>query len=252
VISDPTFYLLATVAVTALGLSKGGFIGVGQIGTPLLALVIPPLEAAAILLPIMIVQDAVAMWVYRKDWSAWNMRVLLPGALIGIGTAWLLAAHISDAMVRIAIGIITVVFVLYTWFGRRIATDPRRPTAAGGVFWGSLSGFTSTLCQAGGPPFQMHILPQRLPKMTFVGTTAIFFGIVNALKIVPYFALGQFSSAGLTTSAALLPLAVATNAFGIWLVRRTPQETFYKITLIVMFLISLELVRAGVVEMLYG
>jgi uncharacterized membrane protein YfcA len=252
VISDPFFYLLAIPAVTALGLSKGGFMGAGQVATPLLALVMPPLEAAAILLPIMAAQDAVAVWVYRKDWSRWNMCVLLPGAILGIGVAWILAAHISDAMVRIALGAIIIVFVLYTWFGRRIATEPRRPTVASGLFWGSLSGFTSTLCQAGGPPYQMHVLPQRLPKMTFVGTTAIFFGIVNVLKFIPFFALGQFSSAGVATSAALLPLAIATNAFGIWLVRRTAQETFYKITLVMMFLISLELVRAGVTEMLHG
>ena len=250
VISDPIFYLLAVPAVVALGLSKGGFAGMGQIATPMLALVMPPLEAAAVLLPIMMVQDAVAIWVYRKDWSAWNLRVLLPGALIGMAVAWLVAAYISDAMVRVAIGVTTIVFVLYSWFGRRIATAPRQPSAASGVFWGSLSGFTSTLCQAGGPPFQMHVLPQRLPKMTFVGTTAVYFGIVNALKVVPFFALGQFSTAGVATSVALLPLAIVTNAFGIWLVRRTAQDTFYKLTLIMMFLISLELVRAGGLELL--
>ena len=192
-----------------------------------------------------------AVWVYRKDWSAWNLRVLMPGAIIGICIAWALAAYISDAMVRIALGAITIIFVLYTWYGKRVATEPRQPSAASGLFWGTISGFTSTLCQAGGPPFQMHILPQRLAKMTFVGTTAIFFAALNALKVIPYFALGQFSTAGLSTSVALLPLAIATNAFGIWLVRRTAQETFYKITMILMLLISLELVRAGAVELIH-
>ena len=112
-ITDPLFYALAIPAVVALGLSKGGFVGVGQIGTPLLALLMPPLEAAAILLPIMLVQDAVSVWAYRKDWSGRILAVMLPGAIVGIGAAWLLAAHISDSMVRIAIGVITVLFVLY-------------------------------------------------------------------------------------------------------------------------------------------
>jgi uncharacterized membrane protein YfcA len=121
-ITDPTFYLLALPAVVALGLSKGGFAGVGQMATPLLALIMPPLEAAAILLPIMIVQDSVAIWVYRKDWNARVVAIMLPGALLGIGIAWLLAAHISDAAVRLFIGGITAAFCLFNWIGpKRVA-----------------------------------------------------------------------------------------------------------------------------------
>ena len=88
VITDPLFYRSAVPAVVALGLSKGGFAGVGQIATPMLALVMPPLEAAAILLPIMMAQDAAALWVYRKDWSPRILLIVMPGALIGIGLAW--------------------------------------------------------------------------------------------------------------------------------------------------------------------
>jgi hypothetical protein len=88
------------------------------------------------------------------------------------------------------------------------STEPKVKTAASGVFWGTVSGFTSFLSQAGGPPFQVHVLPQRLPKMTLVGTTTIYFAIVNALKIGPYFALGQFSTKNFATSVMLLPLAI--------------------------------------------
>jgi uncharacterized membrane protein YfcA len=98
----------------------------------------------------------------------------------------------------------------------------------------------------------MHILPQRLPKMVFVGTTALFFAALNALKVVPFLALGQFSTAGFATSLALLPLAVLTNLLGFWVVRRIPQERFYRVTLVLLFLISFELVRAGVAEMWRG
>jgi len=252
-ISDPLFYALAIPAVVALGLSKGGFVGVGQIGTPLLALLMPPLEAAAILLPIMLVQDAVSVWAFRKDWSGRNLAVMLPGAIVGIGAAWLLAAYISDSMVRVAIGVITILFLLYNWIGARLLAQAQRaPSRLRGTLWGIASGFTSTLCQAGGPPFQMHVLPQNLAKMTFVGTTAVFFAAVNWLKVVPYFALGQFSTAGLGTSLALLPLAVATNFLGFWLVRITPQALFYKITMALMLVIALELTRSGVTDMLRG
>lgn len=252
-ISDPVFYLVAAIAVISLGLSKGGFAGIGQIATPLLAVFMPPLEAAAILLPIMMLQDAMAVWVYRKDWDALNLKVMLPGAVIGMCVAWVLAAHLSEAAVRIAVGVISIAFVLYAWFSHpRVATDTAPPNALHGAFWGGVSGFTSTLCQAGSPPYQVHVLPQRLAKMTYVGTTAIFFASVNALKVIPYFALGQFSSKGLATSAALVPLAIAANVLGFWVVRRTLAELFYRIAYVLVFLISLELIRGGTVALIRG
>ena len=250
VITDPLFYALAIPAVVALGLSKGGFAGVGQMATPLLALVMPPLEAAAIMLPIMIVQDLNAVWVYRRDWDGRILAIMIPGSLIGIALAGWLAAYISDAAVRVFIGVTTVVFVVYSF---TVMLRLPRPAAAGsvpaGVFWGALSGFTSTICQAGGPPYQMYVLSQKLPKMLFIGTTAMFFAALNAMKVVPYVALGQFSTKGLGTSVVLLPLALASNQLGFFLVRRISQELFYRVTLILMLLISIELAREGVLEL---
>jgi uncharacterized membrane protein YfcA len=252
IISDPLFYLLAVPAVVALGLSKGGFTGAGQMATPMLALAMPPLEAAAILLPIMMAQDAAALWVYRKDWNGRILAIMLPGAVLGIGAAWVVAAHISDAAVRVIIGVTTICFLLYYWIGARLAREAGHPNVAGGVLAGALSGFTSTLCQAGGPPFQIYVLALKPSKMMFVSTTAFFFATVNALKVVPYFALGQFSTTGLGTSLVLLPLAMATNMLGFWVVRITPQERFYKITMLLMFLISIELLRSGMTDILRG
>jgi uncharacterized membrane protein YfcA len=96
------------------------------------------------------------------------------------------------------------------------------------------------------------MLPQRLDKLTLVGTNMIFFAAVNWMKIVPYFALGGFTSENLLTSAALLPLAVVTNFAGIWLVRRTPTELFYKIAYVLMFMISAELIRSGLTTIVRG
>jgi hypothetical protein len=253
VITDPYFYLLAAPAVIALGLSKGGFYGIGQVAMPLLALLMPPLQAAAILLPIMIMQDSVAIYVYRKQYNVRNLAVMMPGAVIGIGIAWVLAIYISEAMVRITIGLIGIAFALYQWLGpSKLASEAGRPSVAGGVFWGAMSGFTSTLCQAGGPPYQMHVLPQKLPKLVYVGTTAIFFGTMNTLKVIPFFALGQFSGQGLATSFVLMPFAVLTNLLGFWLVRKVSQELFYKITTVLLFLVSLELLRGGIMQFLNG
>ncbi len=251
-ITDPLFYLLAIPAVTLLGLSKGGFAGLGMISTPLLALVVPPLEAAAILLPILICQDAISVWTYHRAWSAWNLKVLLPGSVLGVAAGWLFARYLSNAMIELTVGSIAALFVVNNWLGtwlRAYRGHPpakaQRPHAAMGVVWGALSAFTSTLVQVGAPPFQIHMLPQRLDKLTLVGTTVIFFAILNLMKIVPYFALGQFSPRNLVTSAILLPLAVVTNFLGIWLVTKTPTDRFYRIAYVLMLVIAVALLWQG-------
>jgi uncharacterized membrane protein YfcA len=253
IITDPIFYAIAIPAVVMLGLSKGGFAGVGQVATPMLALYMAPLEAAAILLPIVIVQDAAALWVYRKEWSGRIVAIMMPGAIAGVALAGLVAAHVSNDAVRVFIGTFTISYVLWVWIGpAKIAQEAGSPAVASGVFWGALSGFTSTIAQAGAPAYTVYVLALRLSKMMFVGTTAYFFAGVNYMKIVPYLALGRFSAKGFSTSLVLLPLAVLTNLLGFWLIRITPQETFYRIMYALMFVISLELLREGLGGILRG
>jgi uncharacterized membrane protein YfcA len=250
-ITDPLFYVFAVPAVITLGLAKGGFTGIGMVATPLLALVMPPLQAAAILLPIILLQDVVSCWIFRRDWDPWNLKVMLPGAVVGVGLAWLLAAHVSDAVIRLIVGLIALGFAINAWWFRNVTpADLPKPNATLGVGCGSLAAFTSTLIQIGGPPYFVFVLPQRLPKMLFVGTTCWFFALVNVMKVAPYFALGQFSTEGLATSAALFPLAIVTNMIGVWLVRATPEALFYRITHLLVFVLGIELTRAGVMELI--
>src|SRR4029079_12913339 len=101
IITDPLFYAFAVPAVVFLGLSKGGFSGIGMVAAPLLAIIMSPLEAAAILLPIILVQDVVSVWVYRRVWDPWNLKVMIPGCVIGVGAAWVLAAYVSDGALRL-------------------------------------------------------------------------------------------------------------------------------------------------------
>jgi uncharacterized membrane protein YfcA len=251
IITDPLFYLLAIPAIVALGLGKGGFAGIGMISTPLLALTVAPLQAAAILLPILLIQDVISVWVYRRHWSGWNLKVLLPGSIVGVAMAWLFAAHVPNAYVELAVGATGVCFALYTFFAK-VPAKAYRPSVPAGMVWGALAGFTSTIIQVGAPPYQAHILPQRLDKLTLIGTTIIFFALVNVMKLAPYFALGQFSPRTLATSSALLPLAIASNVLGLWLGRRTPTELFYKIAYLLMFVISLALIWQGASAVVTG
>jgi uncharacterized membrane protein YfcA len=256
VITDPLFYLLAIPAVTVLGLGKGGFAGLGMIAAPMLALVMPPLQGAAILLPILIVQDAISVWTYRRAWSAWNLKVLIPGSVLGMGVGTLFAGSVSNAAIELTVGAIGLCFVFYIWLNNWLRPNlapagakPRRPHPAMGILWGALAGFMSLLIQVGAPPIQIHILPQRLDKLTLVGTTVLFFAFSNWVKIVPYLVLGQFSTRNFATSIALLPLAVVANFLGIWLVHKTPTERFYQIAYLLMLLISLALLWQGAIAL---
>jgi uncharacterized protein len=248
---DWTFYLAAIPAVIFLGLSKGGFSGLSSLAMPLLSLAISPVRAAAIMLPILIVQDWVSVWAFRRDFETRNLFILIPASLLGIGAGWLLAARVNEAMVRLAVGLISVGFVLYmVWRSRGGEPAPSKGAVAPGVFWGALAGFTTFVSHAGAPPFQVYVMPQGLPPRVFAGTAVMFFAAANLLKIVPYYALGQFSRDNLFAAATLFPLAVAATFAGVWLVRRVPADRFYNLVYTLTFLIGLWLIWQGLSEML--
>jgi uncharacterized membrane protein YfcA len=236
------FYLVAVPVVVLYGLSKGGFSGLGSLGVPILSLVTSPVRAAAIVLPILIVQDWVSVWAFRRDYSLRNLVILTPSALVGIGGGWLLAARVSDDPVRLALGVISIVFVAYMLIRDRLGRAPiEKPGVPSGILWGSLSGFTSFVSHAGAPPFQVYVMPQYLKPRIFAGTATIFFAAVNLLKIPPYFLLGQFSRDNLLVSAGLIPVAVLSTFAGVWLVRRVSPDRFYAAILALTFLIGVKL-----------
>jgi uncharacterized protein len=239
-ITDPLFYAAAIPAVILLGLAKGGFAGLGLLAVPLMALTISPVQALAITLPILLVQDAVTVWSYRHSWDAQNLRRLLPGAVIGVGLGFGLAAYVPEEAVALTLGLISVIFAI-----RRLVVEARgklpAPAAAGvvgGWIWGMASGFTSMVAHAGGPPFQIYILPQRLHREILVGTGAVFFAILNVVKVTPFMLLGQFSPENLSTSAVLFPLAVAATILGVWLVRRVESARFYTFIYILLIFVG--------------
>jgi len=236
------FYLMAILAVVLLGLSKGGFSGLSSIAMPLMSLVSSPVRAAAIVLPILIVQDWVSVWAFRRDYSVRNLMILTPSAVIGVTAGWLLAARVSEDAVRLAIGGISVAFVVYMLIRDRLGRAPvAKPGVPSGVLWGSLSGFTSFVSHAGGPPFQVYVMPQYLEPRIFAGTATIFFAAVNLLKLPGYFFLGQLSPDNLVVSAWLLPVAVLSTFAGVWLVRRVSADKFYAVILALTFLIGVKL-----------
>jgi uncharacterized membrane protein YfcA len=243
------FWIAATIAVTMLGLSKGGFAGMGALALPLIALTISPVQAAAILLPVLIVQDVVGVWAFRHSWDGFVLGWMLPGSIIGIALAWAFAAYVPESAVLGLVGAISIIFGCYRlWLDRGGAIRaPARSPGWVGTLLGVASGFTSQIAHAGQPPFQIWVLPRRLPRDTLVGTTAIFFAATNWLKVPAYYALGQFTRANLTIAALLVPLAIASTLAGVWLVRRVSAERFYTAIYVLMVLVGAKLVWDAVI-----
>jgi len=244
------FYLAAVPAVIVLGLSKGGFTGLSSLAMPMMSLVISPVRAAAIVLPVLIVQDWVSVWAFRRDFSPRNLLILIPSSLIGVAAGWLLAARVSEDAVRLAVGVISIAFVFYMLIRDRLGLAPvATPGVPGGLLWGSLAGFTSFISHAGSPPFQVYVMPQNLKPRVFAGTATMFFAAVNLIKLPPYFLLGQFSRDNLAVSAGLIPLAIVSTFAGVWLVRRVAADRFYAIILVITFLIGVKLTYDAVLAL---
>lgn len=245
-ISDPFFYLTAIPAVLIAGISKGGFGGgLGVVAVPLISLFISPTQAAAIMLPILCFMDLFGSWSYRKNWSAANLKILLPAAILGIGIGTVTFQFLNDSFILLILGTIAIAFTLNYWFGKKVI-EPSLPKPSSGGFWGMVAGFTSFVAHAGGPPLSVVLLPQRLNKTVFVGTTVIFFTVVNYIKLIPYTWLGQFQYENLMSSLVLLPCAFIGIKLGIWLHSRVNEVLFYRACFILLFLTGLKLTYDGV------
>jgi len=245
-ITDPLFYLIAIPVTLIIGISKGGFAGsLGILSVPLLSLLIPPVQAAAIVLPILCVMDIFGLMAYRRtaDWR--NLFYLLPGAILGIVVGYLLFNYLSTDVIKIMLGVICVVFTLNQYIRKTDINTRVGPSLTRGSFWGSIAGFTSFVAHAGGPPVQFYMLPQRIDKTLFVGTSVWFFFVINYVKLIPYGLLGQFSIENLGTSLVLLPLAPVGIWLGIKLHKMVPEDIFYRIAYFLVFVTGGKLLWDG-------
>jgi uncharacterized membrane protein YfcA len=251
-LDDFMFMAVAVIGVCLLGLSKGGFLGLGVMALPLMSLFVPPLQAAAIILPTAIAQDFLTLSVYRRAWSAWNLKIMLPSMGVGMVLAWLMAASLSAVHIRLAIGLIAALFVLRHWTARRFERWMPQPSVATGIIFGALGGVTTMLANAGGPAWQIHLLPQKLEKLPYIGTLSILFAASNVVKVPGFLTLGYLTRDNMLVGLTLVPIAVLANFLGIWMVRRVSTELFYRIAYVLMFIIAVELIRGSVVDLWWG
>jgi len=240
-LGDPPTLAAALVAVVLFGLSKGGLGGgFALVGVSVLALVLPPVQAAALLLPVLLMMDAVGLWAWRGWYDRGVLRAMLPAALLGIGIGALTAAATPEAAVRLIVGLVALGFI-----ARLLMRQVGRPGKLAGWVWGTAAGFTSFVAHAGGPPFQVYALPLKLDPKVLTGTSVIFFAVVNAVKVAPYAALGFFDARTLWTAVLLVPISVVAVLAGAAVVRRLRAEVFYPFMYAMLGLVGLRLIWDG-------
>jgi uncharacterized membrane protein YfcA len=244
-LGDPMFYLYSVPAVLIFGIAKGGFGGsISVLSVLLMSLAVPPVQAAAILLPILCVMDLVVVYTYRGIYDPTSLRILLPGAMAGIVIGYLTVDLLDDDAIRVMIGAISVLFCLQSWL-KWPAGAGRRHNRFAGTALGTLAGFTSFSIHAGGPPFGMYLLPKRLEPLVFAGTGGIFFAAVNYAKLTPYYLLDQLSADNLLVSLVLMPLAPVGVRLGHWLVRHTDTRLFYAVCYSFLLIVGLKMLFEG-------
>ena len=244
---DVWFWILASLAAFSVGASKGGLPGVGVLGVPILALSISPVTAAGLLLPILIISDVYGLWLYRKSYDLWNIKLMVAAATIGIAVGWATAHVTNDDLVKLLVGIIGLSYFADALLKFRRVIEPKPADIPRGLFWGSIAGFTSFVAHAGGPPYQMFVLPQKLDKMTYAGTATITFAIINLLKLPPYWFLGQVNLGSLETGLYLTPIALIGAFLGYRLTRIIPEAIFFRVVEAALFVLSLKLIYDGIV-----
>jgi uncharacterized membrane protein YfcA len=242
VITDPWFYAVAVPAVLLLGLAKSGFgAGFGALATPLMALTITVPRAAAIMLPLLAIMDALGLMALMRQADRALLRRLLPAGLVGSMLGFASFGVLSAPAVGGIVGTLTLGFLaLRLFFPPRSDAPP--PARATGWLLGAASGFTSFVAHAGGPPVAFYVLPMRLAPITYTATMAVFFAVINVSKWVPYGLLGLLDLSNFMTSLVLAPLAPVGVWTGVVLARRMRMEVFYRVVYLGMFLTGLKLV----------
>lgn len=245
-IADPWFYLAAIPAVLLNSISKGGFGGAfGGLAVPLMAMVIAPPQAAAIMLPLLCSADLVGLRRYAGRWHTGFLLRMLCGGVAGVALGALTFGKLDDNALRVLVGLIAVAFAIYYFAGQALGKAAAKPATPAGLMWSGLSGYTSFVAHAGGPPAMAYLLPQRLDKAVYVATINGFFMSMNMIKLVPYTMLGQFSLQTLATSLALLPLVPVGVRIGFWLQERINTFWFYQIAQGCLLLSGVQLLWMG-------
>ncbi|MDA8585632.1 sulfite exporter TauE/SafE family protein [Rhodobacteraceae bacterium] len=236
------------IAATIIGLSKGGLASAGALAVPFLAMFMNPVQAAAILLPVLLVTDLVAIWLYRRDFSPPNVRILLPAVLTGILLGTFIVPYVSEPLLLAFTGAVGLWAVWRRWsrMNSDMATQPR---ALPGAIWGTISGVTTFITHSGAPPMQVFLMPQNLPRLMFAGTMGVTFGIANFAKIPGYYSLGFFEGLDWPVAGGLALVGLLGTVLGRWLVKAMSDRIYNRVIEGLLFILSLILLYKAATEL---
>ena len=246
------FWSVAVLVALVVGFSKGGWSSIGVLSVPLFSLVVDPLTAAGLLLPVYLVSDWFGLWAYRKSFDRRVLFILIPAGLLGIGLGWAVVPYVDkhvpggENIITGLVGAIGVIFSAYMLFHQDPATPAREAKVAPGLLWGTLAGFTSYISHSGAPPYQTYVQPLRLDRVTFAGTTTILFAILNASKLWPYWINGQIDLSSIQYAAYLALPAIAGVFIGKHTVGLVSQAAFYKVITWALLVVSLDLMAKAI------
>ena len=246
-ITDPYFYVVAVPAVLLLGISKSGFgAGFGSLAVPMMVLAVTVPEAAAILMPLLLLMDLLGIAAFRKDFDFQFLKFLVPFGLLGTVAGALLFRVLDARTVAAIVGGFTLLFL-----AQRLLFPPRPDSPPPPKWLGALltitSGFTSFVAHAGGPPISAYVIPLRLSPLKFTATMAFFFFVINLSKWIPYAWLGLLDLRNMATSLVLLPLAPIGVWAGVRMARTISPLWFYRILYGGMLLTGVKLLSDGLV-----
>ncbi len=238
-----TFWILAGLAAFVLGVSKGGMPVVAILSVPLLSLVMDPTLAAGLLLPLYLIADCYALYLFRKAFSVRNLKILIPATGVGLVIATFTVSAVPPDAIKLLLAGICLSYIANAMRKRlsQGAVQPKPADIPRGVFWGTLAGITSYIAHSGGPPYQAYVLPQKLQKMTYLGTTAIVFACINWMKVPAYIYTGQMDWQSVGQSLWLAPFALAGAWFGAQVSKWLPEKVFFFLIEAALALVSLKL-----------
>lgn len=242
--SSTLILLLVAVVAFLIGLSKGGLGGTaGALATPLLALVLPADEVIGLILPILMLADIFAVALHWGHWNRKLVLLLIPGALVGVVIGTVLITNAPTDTLRTLLGIIVLIFALYKIFEKRILRSLEYKSRDWhGVVAGTITGFSSALAHTGGPPVSIYLLMQEVTPSVFIATSALFFFILNWIKVPFYFYADLFDFETLKQIAWLLPLVPIGVVTGRWMARRFDRSTFESIIVVLLLINALLLI----------
>jgi len=249
IITDPLFYLIAAPVVLLTGISKTGIPGLfGGMAVPLISLVVSPLQAAAVMLPVLCFIDLFGLRAFWGVYDRRNMPVLLAGLVIGVTAGTLVFGVVRQDVLRLVIGAIAIAFALNNLVGWAKNRPPTTTSWSRGVFWSSISGLTSFLAHAGSAPIMAYLLPLRLDKRVYTGTMVWFFFASNYAKIIPYAFLGQLEMSNFVTALLLLPLVPVGVWLGVHIQGKFKERVFYQISYWALLGVGVKLVYDGMTK----